>query len=308
MLQITDLRKAYGSREVLRGVDLTVTPGQIVGLVGANGAGKTTLISIAAGLRPASSGSVRLAGVDVLRYPRRAQRHLGLAPQELGIYPTLTVADNFAFFARLAGLSHAAVRARVAEVADALGLAAVLEQRAGELSGGQKRRLHTGMAVLHQPDVLFLDESTVGADVQSRAGILDVVRRLAAAGAAVVYTTHYLAELEQLEATVAILHEGRIVATGSTGDLIARFASAAVHLRFDGPAPALPGWDVCSSLASTSIAGTDAAAIVAHTLAALGEDAHRLTGIDIVRPSLEHAYLALTGRPLIEEDSDAVAA
>jgi ABC-2 type transport system ATP-binding protein len=178
VLEIVELRKAYGDRQVLDGVSLTVDKGQIVGLLGANGAGKTTLISIVAGLRRADSGQARVAGVDALRHPHRVAGRIGLAPQQLGLYPTLTVADNLAFFARLAGLKG---NARASEIAERLDLTAQLRQRAGTLSGGQRRRLHTGMVVLHRPELLFLDEPTVGADVRSRAGILDLVRELARA-------------------------------------------------------------------------------------------------------------------------------
>src|SRR5690349_816548 len=192
MLEITGLRKAYQGREILRGVDLSAAPGQIVGLLGANGAGKTTLISIVAGLRAADAGNVRVAGLDALHDRRRVAAHIGLAPQELGLYPTLSVVANLTLFGRLAGLRGVTLRHRVHETAERLGLGDQLGRRAAELSGGQKRRLHTGLALLHRPDLMFLDEPTVGADVQSRAGILDIVTSMAAAGATVVYTTHYL--------------------------------------------------------------------------------------------------------------------
>jgi ABC-2 type transport system ATP-binding protein len=223
VLEIRDLRKSYGERTVLCGVDLDVAAGQIIGLLGANGSGKTTLISTVAGLRPPDGGSIRIAGRD----PKRARREMliGLAPQELGIYPTLTVRQNLSFFARLSGLGPVAARRRIVETAESLGLADLLPRRAALLSGGQRRRLHTALAVLHRPRLLFLDEPTVGADVASRAGILDMVQRLAADGAAVVYTTHYLTELAQLAAGIAVLHEGRIVARMSVAELQARYDS-----------------------------------------------------------------------------------
>ncbi|MEU5940799.1 ABC transporter ATP-binding protein [Micromonospora sp. NPDC047548] len=308
MLEIKDLKKAYGDHPVLRGVDLSVQSGQIVGLLGANGAGKTTLISIVAGLRSADGGSVRVADIDALRDRRGAARHIGLAPQELGIYPTVTVLDNLEFFARLAGLSGGAVRRRSLEVAAALGLGESLKKKAGELSGGQKRRLHTGLAVLHKPDLMFLDEPTVGADVQSRTGILDIVRSLAAEGAAVVYTTHYLTELEQLDADIAVLYEGRVAVHGSLAEVVGRYATASVALRFDGPPPALPGWRADESTLVPIEPPSDPAAAAAGALATLGDSIHSLVGVELVRPSLETAYLAITGRALtLENDHDVVA-
>ena len=208
MLEITGLRKAYGDHEVLRGVDLEASAGEIVGLLGPNGAGKTTLVSIVAGLRRADAGTVTVDGIDALAHPERAREVLGLAPQELGIYPVLSVERNLRFFAELSGLTGRRLRERVIEVADALDLTKLLGQRASTLSGGQKRRLHTAMALVHEPKVLFLDEPTVGADVRTRNRILQVVRLRAEAGCAVVYTSHYLTEIEDLAATVAVLEAG----------------------------------------------------------------------------------------------------
>jgi ABC-2 type transport system ATP-binding protein len=307
MLEITGLRKSYRERPVLRGVDLRVAPGQVIGLLGANGAGKTTLISIVAGLRRADAGTVRVAGVDARREPRRAARHLGLAPQELGLYPTLTVEANLTLFARLAGLRGAAVRRRVHEIAERLGLADTLGRRAAELSGGQKRRLHTGMAVLHRPDLMFLDEPTVGADVASRAGILEIVRTMVADGAAVVYTTHYLTEVEQLGADVAVLHEGRIAVQGPLDEVVGRYASASVALRFRDAPPPLSGWrpDGTRLVPIHEIADPGAAA--AQALARLGAGAGGLLGVELTPADLETAYLAITGRPN-REDVDALVA
>jgi ABC-2 type transport system ATP-binding protein len=295
MLEITGLRKAYRRREVLRGADLSAAPGQVIGLLGANGAGKTTLISIVAGLRSADAGRVRVAGVDALRDRRRAATHIGLAPQELGVYPTLTVVANLTLFARLAGLRGATLRRRVVDTAERLGLHDQLTRRAAELSGGQKRRLHTGLAVLHRPDLMFLDEPTVGADVQSRAGILDIVRSMAAAGATVVYTTHYLAEIEQLGADVAVLHEGRIAVRGSLSEVVGRYAQASVVLRFAGPPPALEGWRVDRASLVPDKALKDPGRAAAAALARLGDAASGLLGVEITPPSLETAYLAITG-------------
>jgi ABC-2 type transport system ATP-binding protein len=223
MLEISGVIKSFGSTDVLRGVELTVPAGRITGLVGANGAGKSTLIAIATGLLRPDSGRVTLAGIDVLRHRRRAARHLGLAPQELGLYPTLSVAENLAFAGRISGLSCRPASARARESAELFALTDCLHRRAEILSGGQKRRLHTAMALLHRPAVLFLDEPTVGADVPSRSSILDVVRVMAAEGTAVVYTTHYLAELETLDAHVAVLHDGRFAAHAPLAEMAATY-------------------------------------------------------------------------------------
>ena len=301
LLEIRGLAKAYGDKQVLRGVDLDAMAGEIVGLLGPNGAGKTTLVSIVAGLRTADQGTVTLAGIDALRDSRRARENLGLAPQALGVYPQLTAEANLRFFAELAGIKGNLLRSRVAEVAEALDLTEMLGQKAGTLSGGQQRRLHAAMALVTDPKVLFLDEPTVGADVRTRGQILDVVRQRAAAGCAVVYTSHYLNEIEELQATVAVLEAGRIIARGRVSELVAKFGSPAVRLTFDGDAPALEGFEISGSVAT--LRTPDPAHAAAGILSRLNGSTDRLRGVDIVRPSLEAAYLALTGRRSNEDDT-----
>jgi ABC-2 type transport system ATP-binding protein len=299
MLAIRGLRKTYGDHDVLRGVDLEASPGEIVGLLGPNGAGKTTLVSIVAGLRTADAGEVTVDGFDALAHPDRARGVIGLAPQDLGIYPALSVTQNLAFFGELAGLRGTPLRSRIAEVADALDLTSLLPKKAALLSGGQKRRLHTAMALVNRPRLLFLDEPTVGADMQSRGRILATVRELAASGCAVIYTSHYLPEIEELAASVAVLEAGQIVARAPLDELVSRHGCPALRLSFDGPAPQLPGFEVSGreAILRTADPARDAAGILQRLN---GQGAH-LRGVDIVRPSLEAAYLALTGRRSNEE-------
>ena len=261
-------------------------------------------MSIVAGLRPAGSGEVTVDGVDALAHPERARVAIGLAPHDLGIYPILTVYRNLALFGELAGLSGAPLRSRIAEVAETLDLTEMLSRKAAALSGGQKRRLHTAMALVNRPKLLFLDEPTVGADVQSRGRILTAVRQLAADGCAVIYTSHYLPEIEALAATVAVLEDGKIVARGPLQELVSRYASPALRLTFDGPAPQLPGFE---------LAGREATLYTEHPAHAAADVLQRLNGqsthlrsVDIVRPSLEAAYLALTGRRSNDETVDSI--
>ena len=295
------MTKLYGEHPVLRGVDLELAGGAILGLVGANGAGKTTLISIITGLRPCDRGSVTIGGIDALAHPRRVAGSIGLAPQELGIYPTLTVRENLYDFARLAGIAGRPARARTGDVAELLGLTEQLGLRADQLSGGQKRRLHTALAILHRPRLLLLDEPTVGADVASRAGILEIVRAMAATGTAVLYTTHYLTELEQMDAEIAVLDAGVIAVRGACREVVEHWARASVTLRFAGPAPELEGWTSAGSRLTPTQAVADPGAAAAAALVALGPRAGNLVGVDVSRPSLEAAYLAITGRRFSEE-------
>jgi len=305
-LKAAGVRKTYSDVVALDGVDLQLAPGEIVGLLGPNGAGKTTLVSIVAGLRRPDAGSVSVCGIDVLARPDAARCHLGLAPQDLGIYPSLTVRDNLTFFGELAGLRKAALRSEVDEVAEALDLTRFLPRLARLLSGGEKRRLHTAMALLGRPRLLLLDEPTSGVDVATRAQLLEVVRRLAADGAAVCYSTHYLPEVEALDASVAMLLDGRVIARGTVATLVAAHGGCAVEFAFDGPAPAI---ELDGQLAERDgtmlrMPSERPAATTAALLARLGADSQRLASIEIVRPNLESVFLALTGRRYREDETE----
>ena len=293
MLQVRGLSKAYGRLEVLRGLDLDVRPGEICGLLGRNGAGKTTLVSIAAGLCAADGGSVRIDGLDASRDMRSIRSRVGVAPQDLGIYPTLSVSANLACFGGLNGVRGSALRRRIAEVAEELSLHDLLSRRAGTLSGGQKRRLHTALALLHGAKLLFLDEPTVGADVVSRGELLAAVKRLANDGCAVVYATHHLAEVEDMGASVAILEGGVIQERGDLAVVVARHGRSTAELEFAGEAPVLAGWEHDGACIRRT--APDPARAAAAAIAALDGDATRLRNVRIVPANLESAYLAVTG-------------
>ncbi|HMJ01335.1 MAG TPA: ABC transporter ATP-binding protein [Conexibacter sp.] len=297
-LIVDGVRKRYGEITALDGVELEIVAGEVVALLGPNGAGKTTLVSIVAGLRRPDAGHVTVDGIDVVRHPHRARARLGLAPQELGVYPTLSVRDNLRFHGELSGLHRAELARRVAEIAEALALEGLLERAARTLSGGEARRLHTAMSVMGQPRLLLLDEPTVGADIGMRAQLLTLVRELAAAGAGVCYSTHYLPEVEQLGASVAIIDAGRIVARGSLGALVGAHGRAAVELRFDGAPPALDGEPDVHVEGTTMRVATDAppAVAAARILAGLGTATVRLRAVELIQPSLESVFLDLTGR------------
>lgn len=298
MLEIQDLHKSYGQVDALAGVDLAIAPGEILALLGPNGAGKSTLISLVAGLTTPDRGTIRIDGLDIQADPMRVKRMLGVAPQELGIYLQLTVAQNLDFFGRLVGLSRGALSDRIERLVDALDLAELVDRRAEDLSGGEKRRLHTAMALLQDAGLLLLDEPTAGVDVDTRARLLSFVRELAAEGAAICYATHYLQEVETLEASVAILEHGRMVARGSLVELIAASDGAFVEIRLARSLPV--GLEIEGRVEGDQsllrIPTTSPAAAVTRALTQLGEDASLVRGIEIVQPSLESAYLALTGR------------
>lgn len=287
------IRRSFGERAVLRGVDLRVEPGQILGLLGPNGAGKSTLIAIADGTLAPDAGSVMVDGIDLRMHRRAAASVIGSAPQSLGIYPTLSLQENVRAFARLHGLRGSALRARCTEVIEGLGLASSARLPAEHLSGGQKRRLHLAMALTHEPRLLFLDEPTVGADVESRRQILDLVRRIAADGAAVVYTTHYLNELEQLPARIAILHDGVLEERGTVDEVVHAQGGSALRVRVPGDAPPPAGWVREGEWLVGEPAPSTTGELLADLVTGLGERAGGITDVQLSRPTLESAYLRI---------------
>ncbi len=222
VLEITDVRKRYGDLAALGGVSLAVEAGVVFGLLGPNGAGKTTLLSIAAGLLRADSGTVKLFGKPFSRDTRELRHLVGMGTQDLSIYPDLTARENLRFFGKLYGLRSRALESRVDEVLGAVGLTDRANDRAGTFSGGMKRRLNLAAAVVHGPKLLFLDEPTAGVDPQSRNHIFEQVKALNAAGLTVIYTSHYMEEVQALCARIAILDGGTLRACDTLPNLLKR--------------------------------------------------------------------------------------
>ena len=299
-LEAQGIYKSYGTHKVLRGVDLRVEPGQILGLLGRNGAGKSTLITILCGLKRADSGSVRVCGKNPAAH--NIGQLLGYAPQDLGIYPDLSVAQNLAAFGELHGLGRREAASRAGEVMELLGLTEKRGQRASHLSGGQQRRLHAGMAIMHRPRLVFMDEPTVGADVEARSQILRAVRQLADEGAAVVYTSHYLAEFEELGSDIAILNEGRVVASGTLEEIVSHHGRAEVTLEFDRPVPAIAGWSADGRTLRHIGDEADPGSRIGEALASPALQGARLMDVRITQASLHNAYLQII------KESDHVAA
>ncbi len=222
---------SYGQRQVLTDVSLRLDEGTIVSLLGPNGAGKTTLISLLVGLRSPSSGQVSVL-VGGRSHPPAGR--VSWVPQRIGIYPTLSVRENLSYAAALAGLRGRGRAAAVAGMAEKLGLEALLTATAGRISGGEQRRVHLGMGIMGRPSSALLDEPTVGADIESRAQILAMVRDLARDGTAICYTTHTISEVEELGGRIAILLGGVIRAEGSREDLATRYGMSVIELETAG--------------------------------------------------------------------------
>jgi len=220
MLVAEGLVKRFGQRLALAGFDLAVAPGEIAGLVGPNGAGKTTFVEIVTGLVRPDAGQVLVGGRNALRSGRAVRRLIGVAPQEIALYQTVTVRENLRLFGGLAGLCGRALEAAITQVLDELALGPLADRRAAALSGGQRRRVQAATAMVSSPPLLLLDEPTAGADPETRSALLAAVRARADAGTAVLYATHYLPELAELDATLAVVRAGVVIARGTQRELI----------------------------------------------------------------------------------------
>jgi len=221
LLWAEGLTKTYphARTPALSSFSLSMGPGEIVGLLGPNGAGKTTAISLLTGLLAPDSGSVQICGVDLFKHPRKARHWIGLVPQHIALYPSLTAAENLAYFGRMYRINGRELKRRVNTCLEIVGLANSAHGRIETFSGGMKRRANLAVALMHEPRLLFLDEPTAGVDPQSRNMILDRLSELSRSGVGMLYTTHYIEEAEKICSRIAVIDEGRTIAHGSPGEL-----------------------------------------------------------------------------------------
>jgi len=222
-LVASDLRYRYRRNlpEAVAGIDLRVPAGQVYGLLGPNGAGKTTSISLLCTLFKPQAGTLDICGIDALHQPRKARAKIGLVPQEIALYPQLTARENLAYFGRLFTLSGKHLRERIELCLEMVGLSQHADRRIDTFSGGMKRRANLAAGIVHDPQILFLDEPTVGIDAQSRSVLLENLHKLQEQGTTMIYTTHYMEEAEQLCPRLAIIDTGHIIAEGSPRELVA---------------------------------------------------------------------------------------
>ena len=228
IIQISNLSKKYKDAEMysLDDFTLSINEGEIFGLLGPNGAGKTTLISMLCGLIKPTSGHFTINDLDYSHHSSKIKKIIGVVPQEYALYPTLTARENLHYFGSMYGLKGSYLKDKVIETLDLLGLLKFADKRIETFSGGMKRRVNLIAGILHNPKVLFLDEPTVGVDVQSKNAILDYLKVLNQNGTTIIYTSHHLAEAEDFCDTIAILDQGRIYAQGTPSTLIASVEEA----------------------------------------------------------------------------------
>jgi len=308
MLSIHDLKKSYHRKQVVGGISLEVGRGEAFGLLGPNGAGKSTTISMICGLLPYDEGDIQIAGLSVKDKPKAVKQKVGIVPQDIALYPTMSALDNLIFWGRMYGLKGRKVKERAFEVLQIVGLEDKAKDKIETFSGGMKRRINIGAALMHEPELLIMDEPTVGIDPQSRNHILETVKKLNKVGMTVIYTSHYMEEVEFLCERIAIMDHGKVIASGSKTELCSRLSGGTV-LRMT----AEPVTEAFVAELET-LAGVEQATIQSETelslllneaespLAEVIQTAVR-SGVNIMElqreeANLESLFLKLTGRTL----------
>jgi ABC-2 type transport system ATP-binding protein len=236
LLEVQQLTKSFGTRKVVDDVSFSVRQGQTIGLLGPNGAGKSTTVNIICGLLQADSGQVKLSGQVMSAGHNQAKQKLGLVPQDLALFDELSARENLKIFGALYGLSGAKLQTRCDAVLELVSLSDRAKDKPATFSGGMKRRLNIAAALLHEPELLILDEPTVGVDPQSRNAIFDALEVLKAQGRSLIYTSHYMEEVERLADHIVIIDHGQLIANESPADLFKRLpAHAALELQLSQP-------------------------------------------------------------------------
>jgi ABC-2 type transport system ATP-binding protein len=306
-IEMQNLHKRFSDLQAVQGVSLTAQAGEILSLLGPNGAGKSTTISMLSGLLAPTEGDALVMGHSIRREPEAAKACLGVVPQDIALYPDLSARENLLFWGKMYGLRGAVLHRRVDEVLEIIGLSDRQKGRVDKFSGGMKRRVNIGAALLHKPQVVIMDEPTVGIDPQSRRHILDNVKELNRQGMTVLYTTHYMEEAAELSDHIAIMDHGEIIAYGTHDELIRLVGEQTrIDLTLNVDAE-------CVLAAWQQVEGVSRADALDDVVTVLVDDSNRvlprlfetataadarITGVDIREPNLEAVFLHLTGRAL----------
>ncbi len=306
-IEVLDLRRSFGENKAVQGVSFEVRQGEIFSLLGPNGAGKTTTISMLSCLLRPDGGDACIMGHSIREDPMGVKSVLGFVPQEIALYEDLTARENLSFWGKMYGLRGGALKTRVDEVLDVIGLRDRAKERVGKYSGGMKRRVNIGVALLHKPKVIYMDEPTVGIDPQSRRNILDSVVALKDQGMTVLYTTHYMEEAQELSNHIGIMDHGKLIASGTHDELVKLVGEQTrIDLTLNVPAEnILSAWQQVEGVSRVSDENGLVTALVDDSNevlprlfeSATGQNA-RITSVDILEPNLEAVFLHLTGRAL----------
>jgi ABC-2 type transport system ATP-binding protein len=306
-IEVKNLRKSFGENQAVQGVSFAVEEGEIFSLLGPNGAGKTTTISMLSCLLRPDDGDALVMGHSIRTDAMGVKSVLGVVPQEIALYEDLTARENLMFWGKMYGLRGSALKSRVNEVLEVIGLTDRAGDRVGKYSGGMKRRVNIGVALLHKPKVIYMDEPTVGIDPQSRRNILDSVVALKNQGMTVLYTTHYMEESQELSNHIAIMDHGKLIACGTHDELVKLVGQ---QTRIDltvniEPANILDVWrnidgveHVSLEEQQISVLADDSNRVLPRLFETVTQHSARITSVDIREPNLEAVFLHLTGRAL----------
>ncbi len=307
ILNVKDLVKRYGEETAIDHLDLSIDEGEIFGLLGPNGAGKTTLINSVLGLTKTESGHMEVLGKKLASNGNGVKKEIGVVPQDLAIYEDLTAYENVDLFASLYGLKGQQKKERVEEALEFVGLADKKKQYPKKFSGGMKRRLNIAMAIVHQPKLVIMDEPTVGIDPQSRNQILESVKTLNQRGITIIYTSHYMEEVEAICTRIAIMDRGRIIARGTKEELkqLIDFEEKGI-LLVDRPGEGLKTAlkaieelnDVEISQEGVTLTWGKGNQPLTRIMRIVDEQGYQLKGLKIQEPNLENVFLTLTGKTL----------
>jgi ABC-2 type transport system ATP-binding protein len=309
VLKVKQLTKRFRDFEAVKTVSFSVQKGESFGLLGPNGAGKTTTIQMITGLFPPSSGSIEIAGIDMVRQPKRGQGLLGIVPQEIALYQTMSARENLSFWGRMYGLSGDHLQKRINDVLEIIGLADRAKEKVETFSGGMKRRVNIGAAILHNPELLIMDEPTVGIDPQSRSHILETVKKLNGEGMTVIYTSHYMEEVEYLCEKIGIMDQGEFIASGTISQLretigdrsriVMNFSGAVELERIKSVLTSeISEKDLLMNQNELAIFHKEPQKILSELIQSVTGAGFEISSVEIVEPNLESVFLHLTGRSL----------
>lgn len=310
ILQVQDLHKKFDEVHAVKGVSFDINEGEIFSLLGPNGAGKTTTISMASCLLSPTEGNVIVNGFSVTEAPNEVKQVMGVVPQEIALYPTISAKENLQFWGRMYGLHGRYLQERVAASLEIAGLTDRADGKIETFSGGMKRRINIAVGLMHDPKILFMDEPTVGIDPQSRRRILDTVKELNERGLAVLYTTHYMEEAQELSHRIGIIDHGKLIASGTIDELVKMVGEYdTIQLLLDVDGQKIE--DVTEALKSLPqvnqvsvdndcfmIQAPDAEIVLGDIVAQATQAGAHIRSLEIQESNLEAVFLHLTGRTL----------
>jgi ABC-2 type transport system ATP-binding protein len=304
---VKNLHKSFGRNPAVQGVRFTVHAGEIFSLLGPNGAGKTTTISMLSGLSEPDDGDAYIMGNSIRQESKAARAVLGVVPQEIALYMDLSARENLDFWGKMYGLRGSVLHQRVNETLEIIGLTDRQKDRVGTFSGGMKRRVNIGVALLHKPQIVIMDEPTVGIDPQSRRHILDAVKELNRQGMTVLYTTHYMEEAQEISNHIAIMDQGKLIACGTHAELIRLVGEQSrIELTLNAdPDPVIQRWQMTEGVERVSrsdghvtVLTSDSNLVLPRLFETAGQVKTRITSVEIQEPNLETVFLKLTGKAL----------